>query len=535
MPVPADVQIEYDGTDITDHVLYSSARFEAQASGGVGTFSFGIRDIAQEMSFVTGKEIVLTLDNKRYYAGYLMQNGATFAFPAVDTTSVAAVTTRQFMLQGVNYNVLFDRLISYNHDDILSALDEASASTSVGELVRTLASDHVDVPGAFNVTDQVDNIGPVLPNDTGETFDWLTPGASFRDQMREVTKFYGAIYYFSASKRLHLHAPENVYSRWGFSDRPNNRGVASAATTFTGATYGFREMETSQDITDMANDALVWGGNVFEAETTPSTPSGIVFARRQDSDSIATHGRWQVGENQIGQLKSQAEVNARAGAIVFGGIENTTGADPNGLIRQRTRPNWTVRLAWYAHDVPVLQPAGTTKDHLTPGDIVTIVLYVHGNGLAHPLILTLPLRRVTITFPTLPSNTDGEMKTYVRFDGEFGLSLSDPFSLWEAILNQRKAIRRTVANTGTPDTTGGSGALWGGTPDETPNGTRTTFQLSSDGNPIQYAATTSNVYVNGLLLRQGADYLERPSLGQIIFTSAPPTGATIQVQVRLAG
>lgn len=536
MPVPSNVKIECAGQDITNRVLYSSARFEGQANAGVGTFSLSIKDVDRTSEFTTGDEVVLTLDGKRYYAGYLMQHGGTFAFPAVDTSVVTEVTTRQHNLTGVNYNVLFDRLVSYNHTDPKKVLTTASTSTLVGTLVKDLAGNHVDLPSGFNTTSRVEDIGPVEPLNTGN-WDWATPGATFREQMETVNKNYGAIYYFDASKRLHLHAPESVYSRWGFSDRPNRRTVLTTHTSFSdsGATYGFREMETSQNITDMVNDALVWGGSYLEASTTPD-PSGIVFARSTDPDSITKHGRWQLAENLIGDMQAgatQGQVDARAEAIVHGGKRFLVGADPTGIIRERTHPNWTVRLAWFAHDVPTMENG--VKDHLTPGEIVTIILYVHGQGLTKPLIQTLPLRRVTISFPTLPSNTGGAMKTYVRFDGEFGLSLNDPFSLWEAILRSRRKVRQTVAGAGGPDQIGGPGGLWQGAPAEAPDGSRKTFTLTSDSNPIVYVAGSSQVYLNGLLLRKGADYSEGPNQGTVTMFTAPSTGSAFWVSVRLAG
>lgn len=537
MPIPSDVTITYDGTDITDHVLYSTARFEAQASAGVGTFSFSVKDVDQTMEFTTGKEVVLTLDNKRYFGGYLMQHGQTFAFPAVDTTTVSAVTARQHTLQGVNYNVWFDRLVAHNVADHLRALPRESTTDTVGFLVKRLMNNYLNLPSGFDGVTFIDDIGPVQPNLT-TGWGWVNggeQGISFRQEMERVSAFYGLIYFFDANKRLHVHAPESLFSRWGFSDRPNQQNVSSSLTSFGGATYGFREMETSQDITDMVNDALVWGGTYLIASTDPNDPSGIVFARRQDSESIALHGRWQLGENGIGDelMADQQAVTDRAAAIVFGGEENIVGADPSGVIRQRTHPNWTVRLAWYAHDVPTLGPAHTVKDHLTPGDIVTIVLYVHGNGLAHPRILTLPCRRVTISFPTLPSNTEGDLKTYVRFEGEFSLSLNDPWSLWEAILRRRRAVRQQVALAGSPDQAGAPGGQWSGQPDENPNGVIKTFHLSSSGNEIAYVAGSSEVHLNGLLLRKGSDYMESPANGYFTVFVAPPTGSSFWVTVRL--
>lgn len=537
MPLPSTVKIEVNGVDITGSVIADSARFSAQASGGVGTFSFTVRDRDQIHSFVTGQEVVLTLDNKRYFGGYLMQVESTFAFPVVDTSNVGAVTAREFKLTGVNYNALFDRLVVRNTSDYLHFIpDSYPPSTQAGFLVKRLVNNWLDVPSGITTT-YVDDVGNVIP-DEGEDFVWVRggeQGVSWREEMEWVSLFNGAIYYIDAAKRLHYHAPESVFSRWGFSDRPNNLTVSSGATTFTGATFGFRELNVTEDLSNIINDIFVWGGSPFVASTDPGA-SGVLFARRTNEDSIDTYGRWQAAEVRFGELGIQAKVNALANAIVPpAGSDAPPGVGSDGVIRNRSKPEFSVSLAWFAHDVPTLSPAFTTKDHLTPGDIVTIILFVHGNGLTHPLILTLPLRSVSISFPSLVADPTGK-QSFVRFDGEFGLSLSDPYNLWETILNRRRRIRQLAINSaGSTDTIGAPGGLWQGVPDETADGTRHIFTLSSASSPITYIADTSEVYVNGLLMRQGTDYSEDPNAGTIYIFIPPPTGSSVFVMVRLAG
>jgi len=233
----------------------------------------------------------------------------------------------------------------------------------------------------------------------------------------------------------------------------------------------------------------------------------------------------------------QEGVDARAEAIVGGpaypyvGTGTTTGSEGT-VTRNQSVPAWSVRLSWYGHDVPVDNTS--TKRHLNPGDLVTIVLWVHGTSPTNPLILTLPLRSVNITFPTLPSGTTGE-KTYVRFTGTFALSVEDPGDLWAAILKKRTTIRNRVLTTSNPTTEQpGPNSIWQGAPDETPNGTRVAFTLKSSGTAVRFYSGTSEVYLNGLRMRQGADYSEQPTAGTITFFSAPPTASTIWVYVRIA-
>jgi len=548
MPTPSEISVMHraagfggSGVDITDHVLFSNARFEAQSGAGIGTFTLTLKDTGRDLGFMqndtatTGDEIMLDLDGTRYFGGYVQQVGRTFAFPVVDTTDLDDVTSRYFVLRGSNYNILFDRLVAHRDADHFHALPAEDGDTQAGDLVTKLWTDYIDTPSGFNVSTFVDNVGRVHPYDAKwGFFNAGEQGITARQEMAWISYYNGAIYYFDANKRLHYHAPEKVFSPWGFSDRPNKRSVLTSHTTFSGATYGFRELDTTQDITGIVNDIFVWGGSPFVASTDPGDPSGVLFARRQNTVSQAQYGRWQKAEVQFGTLGTQNSVNARAEAIVPpNNSDFPPGVDNDGVIKNASKPGWQVRLSWYAHDVPTMNNG--VKRHLVPGEIVTIVLYVHGNGLAKPLILTLPLRRVSISFPTLPSNTGGDPMTFARFEGDFGLSLDDPWQIWEAILDRTAQTKRIVAAAGSSTATGSPGAIWQGEPDESANGTRKTFTLSSGGDPIVYAAVSSEVYVNGLRLRQGADYAENPNAGTITLFVAPVTGSTFWVTVRLAG
>jgi len=552
MPTPSEIIIYHRsaesaafglGQDITDHVLFQTARFEAQSGGGIGTFSFTIRDRDRDLSFMddeqinTGDQILLYLDGVRVFGGYIQQVGRTFAFPVVNTVDIEDVTARYFTIRGSNFNILFDRLVGNRPADYLKAFPVEAGTTMAGTLVTKLANDYIDLPAGFNTSLYVDDVARIHPYDADWNFvNAGEQGKTFREEMEWVRLYNAAIYYFDANKNLHFHAPEKVFAPWGFSDRPNKRSVLTTDTTFTGATYGFRELNTTQDLTAIVNDVFVWGGSPYIAEADEAEAGGTVFARRQNTVSQAEYGRWQMSETAFGVLGmgSQGGVDARAEMIVPpNDADVPPGIGGDGVIRNRSRPSWTTSLTWFGHDVPVMNNG--VPRYLVPGEIVTIVLYVHGNGLANPLILTLPMRRMTISFPTLPSTTGGDPETYVRFDGDFGLALDDPHQLWSAIEGREDNISNLVRVSGSPATTGSPGAIWQGAPDEVPNGTRTTFSLSSGGNPIAYAAVSSEVTVGGLVQRQGHDYSENPSNGTISIFVPPPTGAIIWVRVRLAG
>jgi hypothetical protein len=150
-----------------------------------------------------------------------------------------------------------------------------------------------------------------------------------------------------------------------------------------------------------------------------------------------------------------------------------------------------------------------------------------------PLDLLLPLRSVRMTFPTLDPNGDA----YVRFEGHFSLQLGDPKSLWAHIqrLERRRQSqsRYIVATASSTSTTTSYGAIYGGEPLPTPDGVETVFTLNPSS--FAYIAGTTEVYVNGLLVRPGVDYTESdPLSGEITFTTAPDGADELWIRCRLA-
>ena len=242
MPTPSEIRIMHvnagssgSGVDITDHVLFSSARFDALSGAGIGTFSLTIKDVERDTTFFandevkTGDEIRLFLNDTQYYGGYIQQIGRTFAFPAVDTRVLGDVTTRYFTLRGSNYNVLFDRLVAHNPDNHYAKFDSLPGTTTAGDIVTQLWTDYTDLDTSeFNVTTYVDNVNQVRRFE--DKFSFVNDGEQgipTREEMKWISFFNGAIYYFDAEKNLHYHAPEKVFAPWGFSDRPNKRSVRS--------------------------------------------------------------------------------------------------------------------------------------------------------------------------------------------------------------------------------------------------------------------------------------------------------------------
>jgi hypothetical protein len=522
----SDIAIVAAGSDITNHVLYSTARFEGQLGAVPGTAEMTVKDPDQVYDFVTGDEITLDIDGVRMWGGYIVTADQIFAFPAVDTSTPANVKVRQWKLTCIDYNVLFDKRVLRNTSNYLSHLPFFTLDKTMGELVRDVLPGYLDVSGDGIDFDtfvddtfvpRFDASGNPDPDAT-KNGSWPQQGSYWRAAMDQFAQF-GVIYYIDPSKRLHLHEVEDTAAPWGFSDVPNKLPLPNAS-----ATYGMREFERTKDATAMANDAFVWGGSEFAG-----SKGGTVFARSSNAGSITDHGRWQYAETRFGDLRSQGEVKARANVIVSG---NTTGASGGDTARGLAVEQFQARLAWFGHDVPLLSGS---RSHLMPGMVVTMTMYVLGVS-PDPLVLILPLRTVKISFPTLPAtgSSPSSPKTYVRFDGFFGVQLSDPYWLWRFLRQLRSSTQVTPLPVSTADNDSTSvvyGAYYADVPSPAPDGSTTVFTI-----PFAYIDQTSTVYKNGLALLRGVEYTESsPEDGQLTIPGPLVAGTKLYVTCRIAG
>lgn len=514
MPVGSSVVITYDGTDITSHVIFSTATFESQLNAVPGTFEFTCKDEARTLSFVTGKEVTLTIDGQKMFGGYVTLVTRKFAFPVDDTTR--QVRTRQWTLRGVDYNILFDKRILHHQSALDVQLPNFPAGSKDGDLIKEMCANYLDLPAGFDTTTYVDNVTTVNPDAEGA---WLQQGSTWRQQMADFAAFSGAVWYIDANKNLIFRSLEDSLAPWGFSDVPNKISLNGKPAN-TLSTWGFREIDIVEDGSFIINDAFVWGGSEFAGD------GGTVFARAQNAGAISQYGRWQYAEARFGQplFKSQQGVETRANVIVNGPPGAVDGDQNRGL----RYPHWQIKLAWFGHDVPDI---GGTRQHLVAGHLTTHVLFVQGSSNSNPLIQTLPLRQVRISFPELDQIGDG----YVRFEGFWALLPSDPYSLWGFLLGAKTTLRSqaiATANSGSNTTTYGAFGQFAPLP-EPPNGTTYVFKLP---NGIGYISGTTQVYVNGILQRLNAEYSEsNPDAGEITFSEPPLATDRLWVVCRTTG
>jgi hypothetical protein len=441
--------------------------------------------------------VTLTIDGTLYFSGPVMQVISQLALPVDDTTDPEEVRTREYVLRGVDWNILFDKRIVYNVASPTTGLNIFSPGTTDVSVLETFFDDYIDLTGdGLNVTTFVEEVGDPTPDGADGTY--VNPGDPWRKQMESIAGITGAIWYIDAGKNFHYQAYETNTPAWGFSDVPNH-------TT----TFGFRDLEYTEDATNLINQALVWGGSEFGST---GVTKKVVFGEDENVVSQGVHGRWQRAEthfNEAGFFENSG-CEIRATNIVYG----SPGSKSNGDDQQGLQyPQQNIRLTWFGGGVPT---------PLEPGSVVDVTLNVFGDP---PIELSLPVRQITITFPT---------STEVQFEGFLGIQTSDPWSLWKYMRaqNTRPTREPTVITTSDGSAPATPGSLVQVVPTPDPDGSNTTFVL-----PDPYQATTLQVFLfsvgvtGGTLQRRGIDYNETdPLTGVFDFITAPLNTDTLYVR-----
>jgi len=366
---------------------------------------------------------------------------------------------------------------------------------------------------------------------TNTQFVWPAQGSTMREVLDSIvieTTIHGklaCIYWLNAQAQLRWLAIPSVAdeSPWGFSDVPTGPAYDTDGNQIYIPFIGWRDGSASEDGSAIINEVFVWGGNPL------GSAGQAVLAHKSNQASIDAHGRWQMAEVHPGEdlYKSQAQVNARANALISGDTSGTspvTGAQ--GLINLDRQ----YVLTWYAHDVPIIS---SVRTHLVPGKTATLNLWSFSpDGGAHPFTLVLPLRQVRVTFPTLPSDTGGATKTFVKFEGTFSLSMSDPVWWWQYLRARRPAPQAApITTTDNASTYYPYASYFTGTPQESPDGSRTLFSIIPT-----YMPGTLDVYLGENMLVKGTSYVETdpsaPGGGTFTFTTPPAGGSVINCKCR---
>lgn len=478
----SQVEIVVDGTDVTTRVIYASAVFESQQNAVPGTFEITLKDPDRTYTPPnTGCEITMALDGTRHFGGYVTQITRKFALPVDEIPA----DSRLWVLRGVDWNILFDKRVTRNTSNYTRHLPKFRGDKYDGELIRQFVQNYLDLPGDMHLVTEVEDIAYpffLTSPDATRVGAWKQQGTPWREQMELMAQWSGAVWYISPEKYLHFHPLESATAPFGFSDEPNG-------TT----TIGMRDVTaTVRGGPEMTNDALIWGGSEWSED--------VVFAREENASSISDHNRWQEAEHHFGEdgYKLQQGVDARADIIVNG----HSAALGLGFNPGKAFPQHDISLTWFAEN----QPAG---QQILAGQIVSTRLNTFGSPYT-PMLL--PMRSVRITFPGVDPSGFG----HVQLSGSMGLSLNDPFFIWQHLRNLRRQ-RNPIVSVALDST---EVSTYGGFGQYTP--TLVSGNIYELPNETSYIAGTTQVYKDGLLQARGTDYTESdPVAGRITFATDP--------------
>lgn len=512
---PSTISIKLNGVDITDRVVLKETMFTSQANPMQGSFKVVARDPDQDFTPVAGQKLTCHIDGVPLFGGYLMRISRGNFFPAVDTSTPADVRSRKWTLEGPDFNVIFDKRVLYNPNDFAAKLSVSTSRRTITKAFKYMMNNFIDVPAGLNYYKYVDTIYDEIEGgeaayggDKGSSL--LAQSSTWRKQMEDFADHSGVIYYIDADFNLHFHGYETVLADWTMTDYKAG-----------GSTVRFNSGEYGEDFTRVTTEALVWGGSSYK-ESDGGTGGDIVFKKYPDypisnnreqraMNRLNTYGRWQVGEEHVGQdnYLTRKSVITRARVI----IDGPTGAVPtHGLEGGFSRPLKRMSCTWYAHDVP-------SANHVRPGYLMDFILYSQGTS-GSPLIFRLPLRSMNVTFPTKPETAN---ETYVQFSGDYGVAYSDRRYLWKWL--RRNPANVTVSsaayasladNNTTTVATGTKATVY---PLETPDGSTQYFTF-----PFTFFEDQIELYINGLFQRLNLDYTYSATTGQVYLVTAPRVG-----------
>jgi len=370
-----DVQIKYDGNDITADCVVTDCWFTARASGFPGEAQVVIRDDAQLMSFTAGKTLELFLDGVREWDGYAVQRKHNYWFEGHTANCYPCphITPRKHILIGADRNLLFERRVLYNKADPDTANDNIwPAGTSDEDAIEESISLYLDDVDGIDYTTKVETVGSPDPY---VEFRLPGPTSMFGLMMRETAESVGAIFYIDPDRYLVYTDVNEPDAPFVLTDQPTTVGEV-----------GYREMYLFHDGTQMVNDALIWGAG----QGSPN----IVFSRLEDDASIELHGRWQNPNGFRQQVWHQGSVDRIADSIINGSPSSKRGHKDDRV---------SVECKVFAPGLRVAHKVDFTNE-------------------AHGFTDVIPVRNMRISFPT-PYN--------VMYELRLSHELDEPWSIVE--------------------------------------------------------------------------------------------------------
>lgn len=384
----SEIEILYGGVDLVGPglVKFSKTSFELAAAAQPGTAQVALKtSSANALTFITdlgiGKELVCRIDGITVWRGFGTQIVRGYEFPDAKVPTVT--------IMGVDLNILFDRLIIYNHSNpnkwptgggvyrkVNTGLSDGGVPQGTSDrdfLIASLADTEAASLGLL--TNWIQEVGSYTADGTGNTRSGgSTVRALFEDVSGVATSAQqgSVIWYIEPNKHFIYQDIDTFTAPFSVSDD----GSLDVAC---------RELTITTDISNIKNDVLVFAGSL---DPRPgSTQNYLYYSHQTNAASVTSYGRFQWAE-MLSQW-SKTAVSARASKII--GQEGTP-----------------AKRASFA----VFRPG------LLPGQIMTIGATAFGDT------FNIPIRTVRTSFLT---------PTFARFDITASYDTNDPWGILLAL------------------------------------------------------------------------------------------------------
>jgi len=393
-PTRSTIAISVGGWDISADVIYSRTNFTSSASAQPGTCTITVR--AGTHDFQEGSHILLDIDGQRRWRGYLFTVARGYAF--------ADAPVGEWVLSGVDLNILLDKLILYNHAHPNRYPDGAGVyqrkkvydnGVSKGWVVAVPKGTYDDAYIRTMLDDfDIDLVSPTIKKGRIETVGVLNPDAAFtpppagmtlRDFLTNVSRHVNrsmpgsTIWYVDPEGYLVYKAQDNDSAPFWVGDED--------PAVYYGGVQGenVRDLSVTTSISNIKDDVLVWAGDL---NPSPGSRQKLLkYSHKVNEASVATYGRFQYSE-VLSSKWTQTAVNARA----------------NKIINQEGESGMSADFTTY-------------RAGLYPGQLIFIRMQ------AHDFIDNLPIRSISMNFP-LPNVVEYRVSCSYDTQDPWGLLLA---------------------------------------------------------------------------------------------------------------
>ncbi len=419
VPEFSEITITVADGDISEDVVYAQTNFTISAGAQPGTCQIVVRDPNWSRSFTPGSMITLGISTasvpyKVMWRGYLFTVEQGYLFP--DDPG-----DRVWILNGVDLNILLDKLMMYNHAHPTRYPDGGGSYKRVREVANGVTYGYiVTVPrytydreyikamlNDFDMPDiirwdgsdsKISRVGMINPDGN---FTPPNAGTTLRNFLTDVSTNVqrstpgSSIWYIDPDGYL-------VYMEQDRDNAPYWVGDEDNAVEYNGV-FGVptRDLKVTTDISQIKNDVLVFTGTLDPRAT--ATTDHLLYRHAKNQTSINTYGRFQYAE-VLNSNWLQGMVNVRATKVLY----------------QQGDPAKRAEFTTYS--------LGAGGESIYPGQLINVISNAHG------ITENFPIRSISFNFP-LPNVV--EYRFMCSYDTQ------DP---WGLLLALKRPVTRGLQN-----------------------------------------------------------------------------------------